>query len=343
MRVLVTGATGFLGQRLVKSLLREGTDVRCLVRPSSNLTTLREISGSEAVGRLELFQGSLGQIDSCAEAMRGCEVVFHLAAALRGAPAVLFLNNVIATRQLIGLSCRMGIRRFVLVSSLGVYGTQHLRAGDLLDEQCPLDPEPHRRDAYSYSKVVQEQVAWEACRAACLPLVVIRPGVIYGPSRDCLSGRVGLRFGNFLIKMGGRQQLPYTFVANCAEAIALAGFVRGAEGEAFNIVDDDPPTSRELLKQYRKMVGRIRVLSIPHWAISPLSRLCERYHQWSDGQLPAVLTPYKSAAMWKRLRYTNAKAKAVLGWKPRISFAEGLEPTFAWLRQQGDPPNRSAA
>jgi nucleoside-diphosphate-sugar epimerase len=261
-------------------------------------------------------------------------VVYHLAAALAGTPAVLFMDTVVATRKLIELLAVHPVSRFVLVSSLAVYGTNELRPGDLLDEQCPLDPQPHLRDPYTYSKVAQEQVAWDAHRAGKLSLVVVRPGVIYGPGRDCLTSRVGLRVGNVMVKMGGKQPLPYTHVENCAQAVALAGTTAGIEGEVFNIVDDDPPTSRELLKQYRRRVKRLRVLPVWHSAINPLSRLCEWYARWSDGQLPAILTRYKSLAQWKPLQYSSAKAKTRLGWQPQVTFAEGLEQTFAWLRQE---------
>jgi nucleoside-diphosphate-sugar epimerase len=227
-------------------------------------------------------------------------------------------------------------RRFVLVSSLGVHASGGLRAGDVLDEDCPLDPEPHLRDAYTYSKLAQEQAARKACRAGGLPLVVIRPGVIYGPGRDCLSSRVGLRVGGLFVRMGGRQRLPYTFVDNCADALVLAGTVPGVAGEAFNIVDDNPPTGRELLRRYQAVVSPVHGVAVPGWAIGSLSLACEWYHRWSRGLVPAVITPYKSRALWNPLCYSNAKAKARLGWRPLVNFDQGLEQTFAWLRQQHD-------
>jgi nucleoside-diphosphate-sugar epimerase len=333
MRAFVTGATGFLGTRLVRRLLDGGAEVRALVRPGK-AGSFRDALGPVGAGRLELLEGVLARVESYAGAVAGCDVVYHVAAALGGGPAVLFQNNVIATRALIGAASDGRVGRFVLVSSLGVYGTGHLRKWDVLDEGCPLDPQPHRRDPYTYSKVTQEQVAWEAHRAGRLPLVVVRPGVIYGPTRDCLTGRVGLQLGGLLVRMGGRQRLPYTYVDNCARAVELAGTVPGVEGEAFNVVDDDAPTARDLARQYRSAVGRGRGVAVPGWAIAPLSALCEWYHRWSGGQLPAVLTRYKSRATWLPLRYSNAKAKAVLGWAPETDFARGLDQTFAWLRRQ---------
>lgn len=335
MKALVTGASGFLGGYLVRQLLGSGAQVRCLLRPSSNREGLEEV-GRDSPGKLEIVRGWLDRAESVAAAVEGCEVVYHVAAEMRGAPAVLFASNVIATRGLADAALRAGVRRFVLVSSLAVYGTRHLPAGAVLDERCPLDPEPQRRDTYTYSKVAQEQAAWEAHRERGLPLSVVRPGVIFGPGRDCVSGRVGLRLGRWLIQMGGRQQLPYTFVDNCARAVLLAGTVSGVEGEAFNVIDDGLPTARELLKRHREEVGGLRRLPVPSWAILPLSGLCEWYHHRSGGQLPAVLTPYKSRAMWKPLRYSNAKAKAVLGWRPETTFEEGLRQTFTRLRSERD-------
>ena len=133
-----------------------------------------------------------------------------------------------------------------MVSSLGVYGASALHEGSVLDEACPLDPQPHRRDPYSYSKVEAEHIAWQSHKDRALPLVVVRPGVIYGPGRGCLSSRVGLQFGNYMIRLGS-QKMPYTYVDNCAAAIERAATLPGMEGQAFNIVDDELPTGRQVL------------------------------------------------------------------------------------------------
>jgi nucleoside-diphosphate-sugar epimerase len=317
---------------LVRQLLESGAEVRCLARAGSDQASLRRSLPPEHAARLTAHKGSLERPESYRPALEGCDVLFHSAAALRGSVPALFLSNVVGTRGLIEQAGRAGVRRLVMVSSIAVHGVSGLPAHSTVDESCPLDPEPHRRDAYTFSKVGQEQVAWDAHRRGAVPLVVVRPGVIYGPGRDCISARVGLRFGGLLVKMGN-QKLPHTFVDNCASAVQLAGTVPGVEGESFNVVDDAPPTGSELLAEYRRSGQRLRVVRVPGPAIGPLSRLCQWYHRWSRGQLPDVLTPYKSAAQWKPLHYSNAKAKAVLGWAPRVGFGEGLRRTLDWLRE----------
>ena len=100
--------------------------------------------------------------------------------------------------------------------------------------------------------------------------------------------------------------------------------------------------NERLLKQYRREVERLRVVPVPYWAISPLSRANEWYHEWSRGQLPAVLTRYKSMAAWKRLDYSNAKAKRLLGWTPAVTVAEGLRLTNAASRRELELKKREA-
>ena len=331
---LVTGGTGFLGQRLVRQLLEDGAEVRCLVRPGTDVEAFRArcVGQAPVAGELHCFPGTLARPGALAEELKGVDAVYHLAAALGGGAAVLFANNVVPFRGLLRAAAEAKVGRFVLVSSLAVHGTARLRSGDTLDESIPLDPAPHLRDPYAYSKIEQEKLAWEAHREGGLPLVVVRPGVIYGPGRDPLSNRVGLRLGGLVVKMGGSQRVPYTFVGNCAAAVRLAGTVPGVDGESFNVVDDDLPRARTLLRQYRREVSRVWVVPVPRLAIGPLSGFLEWYHKWSEGQLPAVLTRYKSAAHWKRLNYSNAKAKARLGWVPQVGFGEGLRCTFESLR-----------
>lgn len=328
VNVLVTGGTGFLGRRLVDGLLNEDVQIRCLVRRSSDLSALKALTSRQRTGRLEIVEGELSSPTALRKLLGGIEVVYHLAASLSGSTASMFQGSVIPTRFLAQASVDANVKRFVLVSSLGVYGAAGLRNGSLLDESSPVDPHPEWRDPYSFSKIRQEHVAWEFAREQGLPLVVVRPGVIYGPGRPLLTSRVGLSVGPWLIRMGGSQRLPYTYVENCADAILRAGFAAGVENQIFNVIDDDLPTGRAVLRALRRHGRPIRSLWIPRPLITPLAALYGWYADWSQGQLPAVLTSYKAGSMWKPLRYSNAKAKELLQWCPQVSIEEGFRRTL---------------
>lgn len=325
----VTGGTGFLGRRLVQSLVEAGVQVRCLVRQSSDVTSLFASLSDQQTRQVELVRGDLSQRNGLDGLLAGTDIVYHLAAALHGSCSTMFLNTVIPTRSLIEAAVTAQVGRFVLVSSMGVYGTQYVRRLGTLDESTPVDPHPERRDPYTFSKVRQEWVAWQAREQWGLPLVVVRPGVIYGPGRPVLTSRVGLSLGPLVLRMGGSQTLPYTYVENCAEAIRQAGLVPDLDGEIINVVDDDLPTGRQILRLLRRHGRGVRTVWVPGPLIAPLASLYEWYSQYSEGQLPAVLSRYKSQAIWKPLRYSNAKARHSLNWAPRISMEDGLRRTIA--------------
>ncbi len=331
--VWVTGAAGFLGTQVVGRLLAQGHDVCCLVRTRASAETLSASLNSNESARLKFVFGSLNNIDSCRELVSHGRIGYHIASSLAGSAAALFTTNVIATRTLLKAVREGGCQRFVLVSSIAVYGTYHLAKHAVLDESCGLDPSPHLRDPYTFSKVAQEQVCWTARADWGLPLVVVRPGMIYGPGRECLTARVGLRVGALFVRMGGRQALPYTYIENCADAVVKAGLTDGIEGEAFNILDDELPNGRQLINEQRRRVGPVRTLAIPLWALKPLSRYYTAYARYSKGQLPAILTPYRVSASWNSLGYSNVKARTRLGWTCAVDLAKGLQMTFDSLTQ----------
>lgn len=328
--VTVTGATGFLGRRLVQSLLQEPElQVRCLIRESSDTNILLE--GLDAVdhARVHFFRGSLADQKFVSNHFCESDVVYHLAAALGGSTSTMFLNTVIPTRKLLESAAAANVGRFVLISSMGIYGTETVKRWGTLDETTPIDPHPEQRDAYTFSKVRQEVIASDLSEQLGLPLVIVRPGVIYGPGRSAVTSRVGLPLGPVVIRMGGGQQLPYTYVENCADGIKLAGLTPGIDGETFNLVDDDLPSGKQILKLMKQHGKKSKVIWVPRGAIGTLAGLYEWYSNWTEGQLPPVLTRYKCAAMWKPLRYSNAKAKHKLNWQPKISTEEGLRKTIA--------------
>lgn len=328
-RVCLTGATGFLGRRLVARLLQQDDiQIRCLVRGTSDVRCLTESLSPEKKIRIEILRGELRDPDYLRCGLSGCDAVYHVAAALGGSTSTLFLNTVVPTRQLLAAAHECGVGRFVLVSSLGVYGTKTLRSWQQVDETSPLDPSPELRDPYTFSKVRQEQVAREFSKTTGLPLVIVRPGVIYGEGRSLLTSRVGLQVGPLLVRIGGSHPLPYTYVENCAAGLMLAGLVPGVDGETFNLIDDDLPTGHQLVRLLKRHGQRIRSLWVPGPCIQPLSWMYETYSWMSSGQLPPVITRYRSAAIWKPLRYSNVIAKQKLNWHQPVPTAEALERTI---------------
>jgi nucleoside-diphosphate-sugar epimerase len=338
MKILVTGAGGFLGRRIVERLLAHGqTDLRCMLRDRGKGAALEGIAKDYPAAKVEMFGANLKNPAEIAEALEGVGLAIHAAAALKGSPAEMFLDSVVASRNLLDAVVAMDAEkrpRVVLVSSFGAMGVAALGRGATLDEKTPMERRPGERDVYSYTKLRQEQLFWEYRDRFGLELVVLRPGVIYGPGGGHFSNRVGLSlFGRFL-HLGGDNLLPLTYVDNCAEAVVVAALAAEAAGEIYNVVDDDLPTSRQYLGRYRKQVRRMKTIPIPYWLLLWGSKQVERYSDRSKGQLPAIFTRYKTQTMWGGNRFSNAKLKG-LGWKQIASTDEGLERSFAAFRAEG--------
>jgi nucleoside-diphosphate-sugar epimerase len=329
MKVLVTGAAGFLGRELVACLRRHGhDDIRCFVRPGHDTAAL----AGDGCG-VEIVRGNMTSRDDVAAALRDVDVIYHLAAAMKGSAADMFLNTVVGSRRLLDAISERPQTKVVLVSSLGVYGVASLPRRAVVDETTPLEQAPVKRDPYSYSKWRQETLFAEHQQSIGFPLVVLRPGVIYGAGGGPLSARVGVNvFGTFL-SLGGGNTLPLSHVRNCAEALVVAGTHAGAVGHAFNVCDDDLPSCRRYLREYRRTVRKLRVVPVPYPAMQLISLMVERYHVRSQGQMPAVFTPYRTASLWKGNRFPNARLKS-LGWKPVVSTADGMREAFAYWRSR---------
>jgi len=332
-RLLVTGANGFIGAKVVEILLEYGfTNLRCFVRPFSRLARLEQVwSRFEAVKNIELMRGDLLSREDCRKATEGVSTIFHLAAGIEKSFAGAFMNSALATRNLMDAFLENGeVKRFVNVSSFAVYSNLSLKRGALLDETCPLEDRPQERfDAYCFGKLKQEELVKEYGQKQALPYVIVRPGAVFGPGRQNLSGRVGIDTFGFFIHIGGSNLLPLTYVDNCAEAVVLAGLKAGVEGEVFNIVDDELPTSGQFLKAYKNNVRPFFSIRLPYFAAYGMCLLWEKYSKWSKGQLPPAFNRRRCAADWKGNRFSNQKLRKWLGWKPRVTMKEAMASCLA--------------
>jgi nucleoside-diphosphate-sugar epimerase len=113
--------------------------------------------------------------------------------------------------------------------------------------------------------------------------------------------------------------------------------VKGVEGEVLNIVDDDLPTSRQFLRAFKRQVRDFRSLPIPYPLFYACSWLWEKYSAWSKGQLPPAFNRRLCITYYRGNRYSNEKAKRLLGWRPRVTMAEGIRRHCKYFSQKSKP------
>jgi nucleoside-diphosphate-sugar epimerase len=332
--ILITGANGFLGSKVVQTLIEYGfTHLRCFIRSTRSHPALQSLIGSSGAN-VEFVQGNLLSREDCVRAAKGVSLIFHIAAGTGKSFAGCFLDSAVATRNLLEAAVQ-GPRpkRFLSVSSLAVHSGFGMSRGSLLDETSPIEKDHVARfDPYCYGKIKQDELVVSYGARYQLPYVIVRPGTIYGPGKRAIPGRVGIgTFGVFL-HLGGLNRLPLIFIDNCAEAIVLAGIVTGTDGEVFIALDDELPRSREFLMQYKRNVRRFFSLPVPYGIFRMLSRLWEGYSRWSEGQLPPAFNRRQCATYYQGQRYSNRKLKEGTGWSPRVPLNEALRQYFDSMR-----------
>jgi nucleoside-diphosphate-sugar epimerase len=336
--ILVTGATGFIGPALIQSLLHQGfRKLRAFARPSSDITRLEAIaSRHRETAKIEVIKGNLLSTEDCIEATKGVAIIFHLATSGDKSFPNAFMNSVVTTRNLLQASLQYArLQRFVNISSFAVYSNTRNSRGETLDESSPVELHAERwGDAYCFAKVKQDEIVADYGKRFGIPYVIVRPGSVFGPGKEAITGRVGIdTFGVFL-HMGGSNRIPFTYIDNCADAILLAGLKKGVEGEVFNVVDDNLPSSREFLRLYKQNVRGFASIYVPHVVSFALCGLWEKYSNWSQGQLPPAFNRRRWHAEWKKTRYSNQKLKDKLGWTPRVPMKEGLIRYFESCRER---------
>jgi nucleoside-diphosphate-sugar epimerase len=336
--ILVTGATGFIGPALIQSLLHHGfRNVRAFARPSSDLSRLQAIAHQHRdEARVEVSKGNLLSPEDCTAATKDVAVIYHLATSSDKSFPNAFMNSVVTTRNLLESSLQYTrLLRFVNISSFAVYTNTQKSRWKPLDESSQVEKHAERYgDAYCFAKVKQDEIVIEYGERFAIPYVIVRPGSVFGPGKEAITGRVGIdSFGVFL-HLGGSNPIPFTYIDNCADAIVLAGLKSGVDGEVFNVVDDNLPSSREFLRLYKRNVGHFPSIYVPRVVSYALCGLWERYSNWSHGQLPPTFNRRRWQAEWKKTRYSNEKLKERLGWTPRVSMTEGLIRYFQSCRER---------
>lgn len=315
MKVLVTGATGFLGKYVVKELVAEGYFVRAFGR--------NEAVGQSLVSDLvEFFKGDLSSKQAVEEACKGVEMVVHAGAlsTVWGPWESFYQANVLGTQHVLE-ACRTNkIKRFVYVSSPSIYAAPKDQIG-IKEEDAPAE---NHLNNYIKSKLLSEKLfpAYPD-----VPSIILRPRGLFGVGDTSILPRVlklSQKIGIPLIKEG-KQLMDMTCVENVALAIALALKANQAEGQVYNITNGEPTPFKELIEEALQGLGLpIRYKKLPAFLLGGLASSLEVLYR----VLPLKGEPPLTRYTYYLLRYSQtldiSKAREELGYEPCISIKEGI-------------------
>ena len=322
MKLAVIGAAGFLGRATVEAALRDGHEVRAVVRPARAAAS--PWPGSSVV---EICGVELRDTSALADALHGCDAVIHLVAAKSGSFDDQLNDTVAVTTSLVAAAKAAGVRRLVGVSSFSVYDLGRVPERACVDESCPLIDDDPAFGAYAQAKLRQEHLLREFEGQWC----IVRPGIIYGPGVvwHAAYGRpIG---GRWALRMGpGSAQLPVIYVRNCADALLCAAFAPAAAGIVANLVDDALPTRAEFFAQACSVSPKRRGLVFPDFALASaamVARLVQATVALVSRRrlrMPVILSRQGRDLLFKPFKYDNRRAQDRLGWAPRCSVAQAF-------------------
>jgi nucleoside-diphosphate-sugar epimerase len=323
---LVTGANGFIGSRLVRTLLERGWTVRSLVLKGTPLEFLDGV-------RTEVFFGDICEPETLGPALEGMDTVFHLAALARDwGPADLFMKvNAAGTRNMLEAASAAGASRLVLASSLAVHDyCGHFGANEDAAMDCPAWL------PYGRSKVMAERHVKEFHDRGVIEGVIIRPGVFpFGPNDTTSFSRLAaaLEKGIFAYVDHGRARLCTAYVENLCHGMELAGRRPGAAGRTYVIADDAPLSWRELMELFcRELGAKPPRLSIPYPAARAAAVATETLWTRLGLRSEPPLTLYRARIMRGDLFFVSGRARDELGYAPTVPLEEGVRRTVAWYR-----------
>jgi nucleoside-diphosphate-sugar epimerase len=321
MKVLVSGAGGFLGRYVVDELLRRGHAVRAIVRPeSAALVWPHEV---------EVFRADLQNHDDLVSGFDGIDAVMHLAAATSGNEDRQFSSTVVATEKFLSAMGKSAVKRLVHVSSLVVY--DWARAKNIMDEKTPLLNNPYDMGPYTIAKTWQERIVLRSSKMYSWNLTIMRPGFIWGPEHEEIAG-MGRRHGRVYVMFGPFTRLPLCHVVNCASCLVTAIENTASIGETFNVTDgDEIRVWRYVMEYARRSRQRGALIPLPYLlglGIAHLASLTSRALFGKKGKLPSLLTPRRFESQFKPIRFSNQRLRTLLNWSPLLSFEEGMDLSF---------------
>jgi dTDP-glucose 4,6-dehydratase len=311
--VLVTGAAGFIGSHLTERLVSLGARTRVLLRYTS-AASRGWLEQSPSVDQLEVVFGDISDRDVVASAMRGVDVVFHLAALIGipysyDAPGSYIRTNVDGTAAVLHAARGAGVKRIVHTSTSEVYGTA-VRVP--MPEDHPLQPQ----SPYAASKASADMLALSYHRSFGLDVTIVRPFNTYGPrqsNRAVIPTIVTQALSRSAIELGHLSPTrDYTHVADTVDGFVRVGEAEGVAGETFNLGTGHEISVGDLAARIQSILGTARPVVVH----------------------PARERPATSEV--ERLCADTTRIRTRLGWAPTLTLDEGLRQTIPWIESHID-------
>jgi nucleoside-diphosphate-sugar epimerase len=317
MRVFITGASGFIGRALCDRYVTDG----------------HEVLGCDLVAdpARNVVSGDVAEAGSWQDHAAGCELVIHTAATVSfrlERPEEVWRANVLGTANALAAAERTGARRFVHFSSVTVFGFEF---PDGVDESFPVR---NTYVPYPDTKIASEQVVLQANLDGRVPCTIVRPGDVYGPRSRvwAVIPAEMIRARRFTLPGGGRGIHSPVYIDNLVDGVVLAAASDAAVGQVFTLSDGVGVPNREFFAPYAELVGR-RLITVPTPVALGAAAAIQRAARLTAGDND--INPASVRYLLRRGTYSNAKARRVLGWEPRVGLTEGLDRTIEWLREEG--------
>ncbi|MFE1629465.1 NAD-dependent epimerase/dehydratase family protein [Brevibacillus reuszeri] len=327
-RVLVTGGTGFLGQKLVHRLHEEGYEVTALGRDQRIGSELQQKG-------IRFVQSDIRDKEAMVEACRNQDVVHHVAAFSSpwGTYRDMYATNVDGTSHIIAGCMKYGIERLVHVSTPSIYFAFDDREG--IQENDPL---PKRfANTYAHTKYLAECKVDEAFQAG-LGAITIRPRALFGPGDNTILPRLIRANEKRFVPLigGGRAVMDLTYIENVVDAQLLCmDSPASTLGQAYNITNGEPVTLIDVLSDvFRRLEMPLRAKELPYWQAFSAAWVLETLSRTLLGNREPVLTCFSVGVLAKSQTLDITKARKALGYSPRVSIAEGIEAFTQWWRLQ---------
>ncbi len=325
MKVLVTGASGFLGSHIAEQLKKEGHQVRALVRKSSKRDFL------ERLGNVELAYGSIEEAEKVAEAVKGVDAIIHSAGLVKARSRAEFRQtNVDGTRNLVeaAKAHAPNLRRFVFVSSLTVAGPSHDGKPLEGDGTGPLTD-------YGRSKLDAERIVLAAKDA--IPVTVLRPAVIYGPrDQETLVFFKSVKTGVLPTVGKGDTTMSMVFGSDCAAACVNALTADVPSGSVYFVDDGEPYPFRTLIEGIEAALGKKAFLrfNIPMPVIWLAAVSSELYGKVSN---KAVMLNRDKINEIRQPHWvcSSVRTRQDLHWEPRVNLRDGMAIAARWYQDNG--------